>query len=40
MKRFRYNIINYETLVNDLDIILNFRTPHFIIADEATYIKG
>jgi|SRR5580765_43738 len=40
-RRFRYNIINYEALLGDMDILLNFMPePHFIIADETTYIKS
>jgi SNF2 family DNA or RNA helicase len=40
MHRFRYNIISYQTLVNDLAMITHRRKPDFVIADEATAIKG
>ena len=40
MHRFRYNIISYQTLVNDLRMITHRRKPDYLIADEATAIKG
>jgi SNF2 family DNA or RNA helicase len=40
MHRFRYNIISYQTLVNDLKLIMHRRKPTFIIADEVTALKG
>ena len=39
--RYRYNISNYDTLRNDLDLIRNWvEVPDFLIADEATQIKS
>ena len=40
MHRFRYNIISYQTLVNDLPLIMHRRKPDFIVADEVTALKG
>ena len=38
--RFNYNIINYEALIHDWDEIRQWLPIDFIIADEATMIKG
>jgi SNF2 family DNA or RNA helicase len=40
MHRFRYNIISYQTLVNDQHLIMRRRKPDYLIADEATALKG
>lgn len=40
-RRYRYNISNYDTLRNDLDMLTNWvAVPDFLIADEATQIKS
>jgi SNF2 family DNA or RNA helicase len=38
--RFNYTIMHYECLVNDWDEIKQYLEHSFLIADEATYIKG
>jgi SNF2 family DNA or RNA helicase len=39
--RYRYNISNYDTLRNDLDMLTNWvPVPDYLIADEATQIKS
>lgn len=38
--RYRYTILNYECLVNDWDLILDYLPIDFIIGDEITAIKG
>jgi SNF2 family DNA or RNA helicase len=40
-RRYRYNISNYDTLRNDLELLTNWvPVPDFLIADEATQIKS
>lgn len=37
---FHYNILHYECLVNDWDLIKEYLPIDFVILDEATMIKG
>lgn len=40
-RRFRYNILNYDTLRNDMSMMNHWNPePGFIVADEASYIKS
>jgi SNF2 family DNA or RNA helicase len=38
--QYHYNILHYETLVNDWDYITRFLPTDFVILDECTMIKG
>lgn len=38
--RYRYNILNYEALVHDWDLIQDFLPIDFVIGDEITNIKS
>jgi SNF2 family DNA or RNA helicase len=40
-RRYRYNISNYDTVRNDVELLTNWvAVPDFVIADEATQIKS
>lgn len=38
--KYRYTILNYETLIHDWDFIQNYLPIDFVIADEVTNIKS
>jgi SNF2 family DNA or RNA helicase len=40
-RKHRYNVANYDTLRNDVDMVRNiYGQPDYVIADEATQIKS